>query len=61
MTITKVLGVSDFRAFLNLAMLMTESERAKLLRKAILDIVIDTINRRTGGCGMKISIGQPKL
>ena len=43
------LGVLDFRAFLNLAMLLTESERAGLLRKAILDIVIDTINRRTGG------------
>ena len=48
-TKTTVLGVFDFRAFLNLAMLMTESERAGLLRKAILDIVIDTINRRTGG------------
>lgn len=46
---TPQLGVLDFRAFLNLAMLMTESERAGLLRKAILDIVIDTINRRTGG------------
>ena len=46
---TARLGVFDFRAFLNLAMLMTESERAGLLRKAILDIVIDTINRRTGG------------
>ena len=44
-----VLGIFDFRAFLNLAMLMVESERAALLRKAILDIVIDTINRRTGG------------
>jgi hypothetical protein len=43
------LAIFDFRAFLNLAMLMTESERAGLLRKAILDIVIDTINRRTGG------------
>jgi hypothetical protein len=43
------LGVLDFRAFLNLAMLLQESERAGLLRKAILDIVIDTINRRTGG------------
>lgn len=43
------LGVLDFRAFLNLAMLMKESERAGLLRKAILDIVIDTINKRTGG------------
>ena len=43
------LGIFDFRAFLNLAMLMVESERARLLRQAILDIVIDTINERTGG------------
>ena len=48
-TKTTQLGVFDFRAFLNIAMLMTESERARLLRKAILDIVIDTINQRTGG------------
>ncbi|MHB8090407.1 MAG: DNA-binding protein [Syntrophales bacterium] len=48
-TKTTVLGIFDFRAFLNLAMLMVESERAALLRKAILDIVIDTINSRTGG------------
>lgn len=46
---TPQLGVFDFRAFLNLAMLVSESERAKLLRGAILDIVIDTINTRTGG------------
>ncbi len=43
------LGVFDFRAFLNMAMLMSESEPAGLLRKAILDVVIDTINQRTGG------------
>lgn len=48
-TKTTVLGVFDIRAFLNLAMLMTESERARLLRQAILDIFIDTINQRTGG------------
>jgi hypothetical protein len=48
-TKTVRLGLLDFRAFLNLAMLMRESERAALLRKAILDIVIDIINRRTGG------------
>ena len=43
------LGIFDFRAFLNLGMLITESERARLLRQMILDIVIDTINQRTGG------------
>ena len=43
------LGIFDFRAFLNIAMLITESERARLLRQMILDIVIDTINQRTGG------------
>ena len=48
-TQTTVLGVFDFRAFLNLAMLMNESERAARLRQAILDIVIDTINVRRGG------------
>ena len=48
-TKTTVLGIFDFRAFLNLAMLMTESERPRLLRQTILDIVIDTINQRTGG------------
>jgi len=46
---TPQLGILDFRAFLNLSMLMVESERARLLRQAILDIVIDTINQRTGG------------
>lgn len=43
------LSILAFPAFLNMAMLMTESERARLLRQVILDIVIDTINRRTGG------------
>jgi len=43
------LGIFDFRAFLNLGMLITESERARLLRQMILDIVIDTINQRTCG------------
>ena len=46
---TTQLGIFDFRAFLNISMLLTESERAKLFRQTILDIVIDTINQRTGG------------
>lgn len=43
------LGVFSFKAFLNIAMLLTDSERAKQLRTLMLDIVIDTINKRTGG------------
>jgi len=43
------LGIFEFRAFLNMGMLIGESERARLLRQMILDIVIDTINQRTGG------------
>jgi len=44
-----VLGIFDFRAFLNLAMLLAESEKAKVLRQIMLDIVIDLINPKTGG------------
>ena len=43
------LGVFDVRAFLDLAMLLSESEKAKALRQMMLDIVIDLINRKTGG------------
>ena len=43
------LAVFDFRSFLNLSMLLTESENAKILRGTILDIVIDIINKKTGG------------
>ncbi|MEZ5043277.1 MAG: DNA-binding protein [Saprospiraceae bacterium] len=43
------LGVFTFRAFLNIGMLLTESEKAKLLRAFILDIVIDSINQKLGG------------
>ncbi len=44
-----VLGVFDFRAFLNVAMLLSESNKARSLRQLMLDIVIDIINRKTGG------------
>lgn len=46
---TTQLGLFNFRAILNLGMLLAESENAKLLRSKILDIVIETINERTGG------------
>jgi len=46
---TTQLGLFNFRAFLNLGMLLAESDNAKLLRSKMLDIVIETINERTGG------------
>ena len=46
---TTSLGLFNFRSFLNLAMLLKESENARLLRSKMLDIVIDTINQRAGG------------
>ena len=46
---TVQLGIFDFRAFLNVGMLLTDSDKARQLRSVILDIVIDTINKRTGG------------
>lgn len=46
---TTQLGLFNFRSFLNIGMLLTESEKAKALRSAILDMVIATINEKTGG------------
>ena len=46
---TTILGVFDFKSFLNLSMLLVESDRARMLRQMILDIVIDLINKKTGG------------
>ena len=45
----RALSVFDFRAFLNIAMLLVESETAAELRRIVLDIVIDTINQKAGG------------
>ena len=48
-TKTSVLGVFSFRAFLNLSMLLTESEKARAIRSRVLDIVIDVMAERSGG------------
>ena len=48
-TKTTVLGVFTFRAVLNLGMLLTESESARLLRSRVLDIVLDVMVERSGG------------
>lgn len=46
---TPQIGLFDFRSFLNIGMLLTESEKAKQLRSLMLDIVIAVINEKTGG------------
>lgn len=48
-TKTTILGLFDFRSFLNLGMILVESERARELRRAMLDIVLDTIHEKSGG------------
>lgn len=48
-TKTTVLGIFDFRSFLNVGMLLTTSEKAKQVRSLMLDIVIAVVNEKTGG------------
>ena len=48
-TRTPQLAIFNFKAFLNISMLLAESERARVLRQLILDIVMDLINKQTGG------------
>jgi len=43
------LSVFTYKAFLNIGMLLTGSEKAQKLRSAILDIVIDVLNKKLGG------------
>ena len=46
---TTQLGLFNFKAFLNIGMLLTESEKAVALRSMMLDLVIATIHKKTGG------------
>jgi hypothetical protein len=43
------LGVFTYKAFLNIGMLLTDSEKAQQLRSILLDIVIDVLNKKLGG------------
>lgn len=43
------LSIFTYKAFLNTGMLLTGSEKAQQLRSAILDIVIDVLNKKLGG------------
>ncbi|MEO7766942.1 MAG: hypothetical protein ABIS01_05930, partial [Ferruginibacter sp.] len=42
-------GIFTYKAFLNIGMLLSNSDKAKALRSAILDIVIDVLNKKLGG------------
>ncbi|MFD0699173.1 DNA-binding protein [Myroides pelagicus] len=46
---TSILGTFTYKAFLNIGMLLTDSENAQRLRSIILDIVIDFLNKKLGG------------
>jgi len=46
---TSILGTFTYKAFLNIGMLLTDSENAQRLRSVILDIVIDFLNKKIGG------------
>ena len=46
---TRNLAIISFKAFLNLAMLLQNSPKAKVIRSQILDIVIDVLTEKTGG------------
>lgn len=46
---TTQIGLFNFRSVLNLAMLLKESDNARILRSRILDIVLQVINEKTGG------------
>ncbi len=50
-----VLGVFSFRAPLNVGMLLSGSEKAKELRKKILDIAIFVVAKRSGGGGKYVN------
>lgn len=46
---TPQLSIFTYKAFLNVGMLLTGSEKAQKLRSSILDIVIDVLNKKLGG------------
>lgn len=46
---TSILGLFNFRAFINFSMLLQESEKARVLRSLILNIVVDIVSQKAGG------------
>ena len=58
-TKTTVLGIFNFRAFLNIAMLLVDSEKARSLRSAILDIAIDRSVRTSYSVPIRAEVLTP--
>jgi len=54
------LGVFNFRAFLNIGMLLNDSKKAKNLRALILDIVISVMNQKVGLSTKYINRNDPQ-
>lgn len=48
LTKTTILGLFDFRSFLNLGMLINDSDKARELRSLILDVFISIMNKNYG-------------
>lgn len=46
---TSALGMFTYKAFLNIGMLLTGSDKAQKLRSAILDITLDVLNQKLDG------------
>lgn len=48
-TKTTILGLFNFKALINLGLLLKESEKARILRRTLLDLVIDVVSANAGG------------
>ena len=58
---TRTLGLFSFKAVLNIAMLLRNSERAKQIRSRMLDIVLDVLTEKTGGHRLYINQRDPSF
>lgn len=47
--------IFGFKAFLNMAILLTESENARFFRKNMLEAAIDFVTQRTGGFTLSLT------
>ena len=55
MTKITQLAIFTYMAFLNIGMLLTDSEKAQQLRNIMLNMVIDVLNKKLGGSSKYIN------